>query len=350
MQYRKLGDSDLSVPVVCIGTMTWGQQNSEQQAHEQLDYAITERGLTFIDTAEIYPIPPDASKQGRTETYIGNWLKKRGKRDDLVIASKVAAGNMIQTRDTGPVPHYDRKSIREAIDGSLSRLQTDYLDLYQVHFPERTTNFFGVRAYNGNRDDTATPIEETLDALAELVKEGKVRYIGVSNETPWGVSEYLRIAKEKSLPKIATIQNQYSLTNRTFELGLAEFAQRENISLLAYSPLGMGALTGKYLHGARPAGARFTLYERNRARYNPDTKYAQAAIEQYVQVARDNGLEPAHLALAFAISRPFMGSVIFGTTSVEQMKMNIDAASVELPEKVLQEIQSVYEQFPDVTV
>ncbi len=335
------------MPVICLGTMNWGQQNTEADAHRQLDYAIEERGLNFIDTAEIYPVPPETEKQGRTETYIGNWLKKRGKRDDLIIATKVAVSRQIGTRDTGPVPRYDRKSIREAIEGSLSRLQTDYVDLYQVHYPERNTNFFGVRGYVHDDEDSSTPIAETLDALSELVKEGKVRYIGVSNETPWGVMEYLRSAQEKSLPKIVSIQNQYSLLNRTFEIGLAEIAIKEKIGLLAYSPLNMGVLTGKYLNGAKPPGARFTIFERNKERYSPPR--AQEAIKQYVQLAKDNGLKPEHLALAYIISRDFVTSAIIGATSLEQLKDDIDSADVELSENLLKEIEAIHQEYPDIT-
>lgn len=327
--------------------MNWGQQNSEAQAHEQLDYAIKERGLTFIDTAEMYPIPQDKSKQGLTETYIGNWLKKAGGRDTLMIASKIAAGVNIGTRDVGPVPKYDRTSIREAVHGSLERLRTDYLDLYQIHFPERKTNFFGVRGYEHDPNDTSTPIEETLDALNELVQEGKVRYIGVSNETPWGVSEYLRIAKQKQQAKIVSIQNQYSLTNRTFEIGLAEMAIKEQVSLLAYSPLSMGALTGKYLAGAKPDGARFTLFEGNKARYDPP--HAQEAIRRYVKLANDNGLDPAQMAIAFINSKQFVASTIIGATSLEQLKADIDAGELTLNDKVIDGIEAIHAQMPDVT-
>ncbi len=347
MQKRTIGSSDLEVPVICLGSMNWGQQNTEAEAHAQLSYAITEKGLNFIDTAEIYPIPPDKEKQGRTEAYIGTWLKKNGGRDKLIIATKTATSNSIGTRDTGETPHYDRKSIREAIDGSLKRLQTDYVDLYQVHYPERKANFFGTRGYTHDKNDNSTPIEETLEALGELVKEGKVRYIGVSNETPWGVSEYLRIAREKSLPKIVSIQNQYSLLSRTFEIGLAEICLRENIGLLPYSPLSMGVLTGKYLGGAKPAGARFTLYDRNVARYNPP--HAQEAIKRYVKIAKDHGLDPAQMALAFAISREFVSSVIIGCTSVDQLKTDIASADVNLSEELMAEIEKVYTAFPDVT-
>ena len=344
---KQLGTSDIQVPVICLGTMTWGQQNSEQDAHEQLTYAIEERGLTFIDTAEMYPVPPETEKQGRTETYIGNWLKKRGKRDDLIIASKIGAGNFIGTRNVGEVPRYDRKSIREAVEGSLKRLQTDYLDLYQVHFPERKTNFFGVRGYTHNEQDDSTPIEETMQALAELVAEGKVRYLGVSNETPWGLAEYLSVSQKLSLPKIVSIQNQYSLTNRTFEIGLAEMAIKEQVSLLAYSVLGMGVMSGKYLNGAQPEGARFTIFERNKDRYNPPR--AQQAIQKYVDIARSNNLDPSQMAIAFALTRQFMTSVIIGATTLGQLKTNIDAADIVLPQTVIDQIEQVHQDFPDVT-
>lgn len=347
MKTRKIGNSDLEVPVICLGTMNWGQQNTEAEAHEQLNYAVEDRGLTFLDTAEMYPVPPETKKQGRTETYIGNWLKKRGKRDDLIIATKTSAGNFMQTRDTGQVPHYDRKSIREAIDGSLKRLQTDYVDLYQIHFPERKTNFFGIRGNVHDPNDASTPIEETLEALAELVSEGKVRYIGVSNETPWGVAEYLRLAREKNLPKIVSIQNQYSLINRTFEIGLAEFSMKEHVSLLPYSPLNMGVLSGKYLGGARPEGARFTLFERNGPRYNPP--HAQEAVRRYVQLAKDHGMDPAQLAIAFTVSREFVSSSIIGATNLEQLKTDIDAGEITLSKATLAEIEKIHTEIPDVT-
>lgn len=322
--------------------MTWGNQNSEAQAHEQLDFATSE-GFFFLDTAERYPIPPMAGRQGLTETYIGNWLHKRGKRDDLVIASKVAPSAPMDTRDsTGKL---DRKNIRDAIDGTLSRLQIDYVDLYQVHFPERTANFFGPRGYEHAEGEQTTPIEETLAALDELVKEGKVRTVGVSNETARGVSEYLRIAGEKGLPRIATIQNQYSLLNRTFEIGLAEFSMREQISLLPYSPLSMGVLSGKYLGGAKPAGARFTLFERNKARYNADI--AQPAIAAYVEIAKKYGIDPSAMAIAWAMQMPFVGSVIIGATTMEQLKTNLSAMDVTLGAECLAEIDQVYKTYPD---
>ena len=351
MQYKKIPGTDIEVPTICLGSMTWGQQNTEEQAHEQLTYAVEERGLKFIDTAEMYPVPPTPELQGTTERFIGTWLAKRGKRDDLVIASKVTPSTMIRTREIelnadGSKSRLDRKSIRAAIEGSFERLGVDYLDLYQVHYPERKANFFGPRGFTElDPNEDATSIEETLEAMTELVKEGKVRAIGVSNETPWGMNEYLRIAKEKGFARIATTQNQYSLTNRTYEIGLSEIGLRENVGLLAFSPLSMGALTGKYLNGARPAGARFTLTERNGARYN--SAPAQPAIAAYVGIAKKYEIDPAAMAIAFAATRPFVTSAIFGATTMEQLKTNIDAGELTLSPEVLAEIEAVYQAIPD---
>ncbi len=329
--------------------MTWGQQNSEADAHEQLDYAVAE-GVNFFDTAELYPVPPEPEKQGRTEQYISSWLKKRSRRDDLIIASKVAGPSSIissrEKRGDGET-NLDRESIRAAIDGSLERLGTDYIDIYQVHWPERTTNFFGRRGYATYEPEPEVSIEETLGALAELVEEGKIRYIGVSNETPWGVAEYLRVAVAQNLPRIVSIQNQYSLLNRTYEIGLSEFAHRENVPLLAYSPLSMGVLTGKYLDGAKPEGARFTLYGRNEARYNPP--HAQAAVRAYVDLAKKHGLDPAQMALAFVNTRDFVASNIIGATTMEQLKTDIASIDIELSKEVLAEIDELYTSMPDPT-
>ncbi|HTR19104.1 MAG TPA: NADP(H)-dependent aldo-keto reductase [Candidatus Paceibacterota bacterium] len=345
MEYRKIPQTDIEVSKICLGSMNWGQQNTEADAHEQLDYA-TSHGINFIDTAEVYPIPPDPEKQGTTERYIGTWLAKRGKRDDLIIASKVAGifqSSNIRTRDASK--GLTRENILKAIDGTLQRLQTDYIDLYQVHVPDRTSNFFGRRGFEELKRENVPSIEETLDGLAEVVKSGKARHIGVSNETPWGVMEYVRIAPEKSLPRIVTIQNQYDLTNRTFEIGLSEISLREGVGLLAYSPLGGGALSGKYLGGANPPGARHTLYTRNRDRYNGP--HVQQGIQAYVDLAKKHGLDPAQMALAFVNDRAFVTSNIIGCTSMEQLKTDIASADMKLSREVLADIADLYKRMPD---
>lgn len=345
MKFRKIPHTDIEVSVICLGSMNWGQQNTESEGHEQLEYAMTQ-GINFIDTAEMYPVPPVKEKQGLTESYIGTWLKKRGKRDDLVIASKVSGpSTLVGTRDNAA--RLDKAGVRSAIDGTLERLGTDYVDLYQVHWPQRKTNFFGIRGFDGPVQPDEVSIEETLEALGEVVKSGKVRYIGVSNETAWGVHEYLKLAQEKNLPRIVTIQNQYSLTNRTYEIGLSELTLREGVGLLVYSPLSKGVLTGKYLGGAKPAGARFTLFERDSGRYNPP--HAQEAIRRYIEVAKTHGLDPSQMALAFVNERPFVTANIIGATSLEQLKTDIASIDLELSPEVLEGIATIYREIPDPT-
>lgn len=345
MKYGKIPNTDLEVSKICLGTMNWGQQNSEDEAHQQLDLAMS-LGVNFIDTAEVYPIPPEPEKQGTTERYVGAWLKKRGKRDDLVIASKVAASHVITTRPKpGTRTIYDRANILAAIDGTLERLQTDYIDIYQVHWPERSTNFFGPRGVESLTDEHTTPIEETLRTLAEVVNSGKVRHIGISNETPWGLHEYLRLSREEKLPRVVTIQNQYSLLNRTFEVGLSEMCLRENVGLLAYSPLSGGVLSGKYLNDAKPAGARFTLFTRNAARYN--ASHLQPSIRAYVELATKHGLDTSQMALAFVNGRTFTAATIIGTTSLEQVKSNIASVDLVLSPELLTEIRQLYTVMPD---
>ena len=336
MKYRELGSSGLKVSLIGLGTMTWGEQNTEAQAHEQLDFAIAQ-GVNFIDAAEMYPVPPRAETQGRTEQYIGTWLKKRGRRDDVVLATKV----------TGPAdfpwirggPRLSRAQVAQALEASLRRLQTDCVDLYQVHWPDRNTNYFGKLGYVEARDADAAPIEETLGALADLVKAGKVRHVGVSNETPWGVAEYLRLAREKAWPRIASIQNPYNLLNRSFEVGLAEFAHRERVPLVAYSPLAFGVLSGKYLGGAKPAGARLTLFSRFQ-RYTGAV--AEGAARDYVELARRHGLDPAQMALAYVNSRTFVASTLVGATTMEQLKSDFSSEKLELPREVLDGIDAIH--------
>ncbi len=339
MKYGALGRTDLNVSRICLGTMTWGQQNTEAEAHEQLDYAVAQ-GINFIDTAEMYPVPPMAETQGRSEQYLGTWLKAHGNRDRVVVATKVIGPGMFPWIRGGP--RLTREHVLAACDTSLRRLQTDYLDLYQVHWPERGTNYFGHLNYPYPRRESATPLEETLSALAELVKQGKVRYIGISNETPWGVAEYLRLAREGGLPRVESIQNPYSLLNRSFEVGLSEFSHREQIGLLAYSPLAFGVLSGKYLDGARPSTGRLTLFERF-SRYNGE--HAAAATREYVGLAKAHGLDPAQMALAFVNTRPFLVSTIIGATTMEQLRNNIGSIDIKLPEAVAKGIEAIHARY-----
>ncbi|MDI9246160.1 NADP(H)-dependent aldo-keto reductase [Marinobacter sp. CHS3-4] len=340
MNTRRLGRTDINVSEICLGTMTWGEQNTERQAAQQLDLA-TDRGINFIDAAEMYPVPPRAETQGLTETYLGNWLAKRGRREDLVIASKVSGpGNGLTYLRNGP--RLTKDHVRKACEDSLKRLQTDYIDLYQVHWPERNANFFGKLGYEHKVNEQSTPIEETLEALHELAEEGKIRHIGISNETPWGTSEYLRLSRERNWPRIASIQNPYNLLNRTFEVGMAEMACRENVGLLAYSPLAFGVLSGKYLGGKRPEGARLSLYTRF-ARYTSER--GVEATQAYVDLARQHGLSPVQLALAYVTSREFVTSNIIGATSLEQLEENIESAEVTLDEAVLSDIEALHSNF-----
>ena len=342
MEYRVLGNTDMQVSAICLGTMTFGEQNSYEEAAAQLDYAVA-AGINFIDAAEMYPVPPRPETQGATERYIGRWLKESGKRDQVRIATKVTGRNP----PSGDFDHMrggtrlSRAQILEAIDGSLERLQTDCIDLYQVHWPERATNYFGQLGYR-HRPGDEIAIEETLDALGEIVLAGKARAIGLSNETPWGVLEYLRLAERRNLPRAVSIQNPYSLLNRSFEIGLAEMAIREQVGLLAYSPLAFGLLSGKYLGGARPEKARLTLFERF-ARYN--NPQAEAATQAYVALADEAGLNPSQMALAFVTSRQFVTSNIIGATTMEQLEVNVGSADLTLPKDVLREIEAIHAQY-----
>jgi len=346
MEYRQLGASDLKVSALALGTMTFGEQNSEAEAHAQLDLA-TERGVNFIDTAEMYPVPPRAETAGRTETRIGTWLKHQ-RRDRLIVATKI----------TGPARGYDwirngprivRAQINAALDGSLRRLQTDYVDLYQIHWPDRYVPMFGATSYDAAQERDSAPIAEQLQALADLVRAGKVRHIGLSNETPWGVMEFLRCAEQLGLPKVVSIQNAYHLMNRSFENGLAEVCRHANVGLLAYSPLAFGHLTGKYLADLRVPGiaakGRVTLFPGFGQRYHKPN--VPAASGEYARIAREAGLGPAQMALAFARTRRFTSSVILGATSLEQLEENLDSAETGLTAEVLERIEAVHELYPN---
>lgn len=341
MQTRPLGTTGIEVSRLCLGTMTFGEQNSEAEAHEQLDRAVT-FGINFIDTAEMYPVPPKAETQGRTERYVGSWLKQRGSRDDVIIATKASGPGLEHIRGG---PRLTREHLNQAIDDSLARLQTDYVDLYQLHWPDRRTNFFGKLGYPyDEEDEDTTPLEETLAALKELVDAGKVRAIGLSNDTPWGVMRALHLAETLDLPRVASVQNPYNLLNRSFEVGLAEIAHRERVGLLAYSPLAFGVLSGKYLEGARPRGARLTLFERFQRYTNPQ---AEAAAAEYVKIAHDAGVDPAQMALAFVKSRPFLTSNIIGATGMEQLESNLESESLKLDHDVLEAIEAVHQRQPN---
>lgn len=342
MEYRRLGTTDLHVSAICLGTMTWGEQNTEAEAHAQLDDAIG-CGVNFIDTAEMYPVPPQAQTCGRTEEYIGSWLERRGRRDDVVLATKVVgrAEGMPYIRGGSRL---DRYNIEQALDASLKRLRTDYVDLYQLHWPDRKTNFFGQLGYEHEKDDDAVPLEESLSALGDLMRAGKIRHVGVSNETPWGVMHALHLSRTRELPRVMSIQNPYSLLNRSFEIGLAEIAHREHVGLLAYSPLGFGVLSGKYLDGARPAGARLTLFDRFR-RYH--TEGGQKATQAYVALARAHHLDPAQMALAYVNSRSFVTSTIIGATTREQLRANIESVHLKLNDEVLAGIEGIHQRQPN---
>ncbi|MEJ2310254.1 MAG: NADP(H)-dependent aldo-keto reductase [Gammaproteobacteria bacterium] len=343
MHYRKLGTTDIDVSLICLGTMTWGEQNTQAEAHRQLDYAI-DHGVNFIDTAELYAIPPKAETQGLTESYIGSWLKQRSGRDSLVIATKVAGPGEFVSHIRGG-PRLDADHMTRALDASLQRLQCDHIDLYQVHWPERQTNYFGELGFKPAAAETdIIRIEETLEVLDGFVRAGKVRHIGISNETPWGTMRYLQLARERGWPRIQSVQNPYNLLNRTYEIGMAEISWREHCGLLAYSPLGFGVLSGKYLDGQKPPGSRLALFQ-NYLRYSSEE--AVAATGAYVQLARDHGLSPAQMALAYINSRPFLTANIIGATSMEQLQENIDSINVTLDAEVLEGIEAVHRRHPN---
>lgn len=342
MKYREIPHTGLSVSLIGLGTMTWGEQNNEGEGHEQMDYAL-ERGVNFFDTAEMYPVPPRPETCHETERIIGTWFASRGTRERVILATKAV----------GPGPHvthvrdgnrHDRKNLTAALEGSLRRLQTDYIDLYQLHWPDRPVPLFGTRDYSPPESDETIPIEETLAVLADFVKEGKVRHIGLSNETPWGTMRFLELARSGSLPRVVTIQNSYNLLNRTFDAGLSEICHEEGLRLLAYSPLAFGRLSGKYRNGNRPAGARLSIWERF-ARYNGAN--SDAAIEEYARIAAEAGLDLAQMSLAWINGRFHVASNLIGATTIAQLKSNIDSVDVELSGDVLAAIEAVHRRIPN---
>lgn len=343
MEYRRLGRTDLRVSAICLGTMTWGRQNTEAEGHEQMDYAV-EQGVTFWDTAEMYAVPTSAETQGRTEEIIGTWFLSRGKRDRIILASKVIGRGDNFPYIRGGQSRLDRANILAALDASLGRLRTDYVDLYQLHWPDRISNRFGQRGYVHWPEEDRTPLLETLSVLDECIKSGKVRCVGLSNETPWGLTSFLKLSETHRLPRVVSIQNAYNLLNREFETGLAEIAIREDCGLLAYSPIGAGTLTGKYLNGVVPPGTRRALDHRA-SRYV--TVNADSATAAYVDLAKTHGLDPAQMAIAFTLQQPFLTSSIIGATSMVQLKTNIDAARLTLSQEVLKGIESIHERYPN---
>ena len=339
MQDTTLGNSDIRVSRICLGSMTWGEQNSEAEAHQQLDYAL-ERGVNFIDTAEMYPVPPKSDTVGRTERYIGSWLRG-GKRDRVIIASKItgAAAWIPWVRDGKT--RYAERDIGAALDASLQRLGTDYIDLYQLHWPERSTNYFGDLCYFHQQESDATPIHETLAALQKQIAAGKIRAIGISNETPWGMMQFIHAAEMHGLPRVVSIQNPYNLLNRMFETSHAEVSYQENVGLLAYSPMAFGMLSGKYLGGTRPANARITLFS-HFDRY--DTAKGEAAIAEYKRIADAHALSLAQLSLAFVNSRGFVSSNIIGATTMAQLAEDIDSMAIALDKTIIREIDDVHKR------
>jgi aryl-alcohol dehydrogenase-like predicted oxidoreductase len=345
MKQRRLGRSDVWVSEFCLGSMTWGEQNTEADGFAQMDLAV-EQGINFFDTAEMYAVPPTAKSYGTTETIIGNWFRARpGMRKKIVLASKVcgrASADWLGHVRGGP--RLSRVQIEAAIESSLRRLQTDYLDLYQLHWPERSTNYFGKLGYKHVEEHDLTSIDETLSVLSELVKAGKVRHVGLSNETAWGAMRFLQHAAVDGLPRPVSIQNPYNLLNRSFEVGLAEVAHREDLGLLAYSPLAFGVLSGKYLNGARPAQGRLSLWTRFSRYTNPES---ERAAEAYVGLAREHGLSPVQMALAFVNQQPFVTSTILGATSLEQLRENIAASALKLSPELDAALQKIHTSQPN---
>ena len=342
MDYNLLPGTEIKVSKICLGTMTFGRQNNEKEGHDQMDYSY-DRGINFFDTAELYPVPPSPETQGKTEKIIGSWLKKTGKRDKIIIASKVAGPSSFSQHIRKNMS-YSKATINEAINNSLKRLRTDYIDLYQIHWPERVTNFFGKRGFEFHKEDQWNyNFDLILDVLNENIKEGKIRNIGISNETPWGLMKYVNESNENR-PKIISIQNPYSLLNRTFEIGNSEICHKENIGLLAYSPLGFGTLTGKYLGGNMPKNARLTLFPHYDRFSNKESK---KAIQKYYNLAKENGMSLTTMALSFVNDRSFVTSNIIGATSIDQLKENIDSYKIFLSDELLDKINIIHNNQPN---
>ncbi len=342
MKFKKLGNTDLDVSLICLGTMTWGTQNSQNDAFEQMDYSVA-NGVNFFDTAELYSVPPNAETFGKTEIIIGNWFEKRKNREKIILASKVAGPGCDWIR--GGENNFDEKKMREAIDGSLKRLKTDYIDLYQLHWPERSTNTFAKRDYSHRKNERKwNDFESILYALNKFIKDGKIRYIGMSNETPYGLSNYLELSKNKNLPRMMSVQNPYSLVNRTYEIGMSEISIREKCGLLVYYPLAAGALSGKYRNGQMPKNARMTLFKGWERMINP---LAMKAYDEYYNLAKEYNMTMVQLAQAFVNSRPFVTSNIIGATTMDQLKENIGSIDIEITEEIMEKINLIHNSNPN---
>jgi aryl-alcohol dehydrogenase-like predicted oxidoreductase len=342
MKFRKLGNTDIDVSLICLGTMTWGTQNTEKDAFEQMDYAVSQ-GINFFDTAEIYSVPPTSDSYGKTEVMIGNWFEKKKNRDKIILASKVAGPGCDWIRGGGN--NFDEKKIGEAIDGSLKRLKTDYIDLYQLHWPERSTNFFGRRDYLfNNKEGNWNSFESILEALEKYIKSGKIRHIGMSNETPYGLSRYLEISKNKGAPRMMSVQNPYNLVNRTYEIGMSEISIREKCGLLVYYPLAAGGLSGKYRNGKIPKDSRMALFKGWERHLNP---LAMNAYDKYFKLAKDFNLTMVQLAQSFVNSRPFVTSNIIGATTMDQLKENVESIKIEFTDEMMERVNEIHNNNPN---
>ena len=343
MKYRKLGNTNLDVSLICLGTMTYGEQNTEAEGFEQMDYAV-EKGINFFDTAELYAIPPKQKTYGKTEEIIGNWFQKRKNRKKIILATKIAGPGLKWIRGGGS--QYSSKSIEEALNDSLKRLKTDYIDLYQLHWPERNTNYFGDLDYEHNTNEKKwNSFDSILNVFKKLIDQGKIRYIGLSNETPWGFSKFLQIANEKKLPRVVSVQNPYNLVNRSYEVGMSEISIRESAGLLAYSPLAAGYLTGKYRNKQIPKNSRMDLFYENYPRYHNERTYK--AVDEYFKIAKKNTVSLTQLSQAFVNSRDFVTSNIIGATTMSQLKENVESINISLTEEVINEINLVHEKIPN---
>ena len=344
MKFKKLGNTDLDVSLICLGTMTWGEQNTQEEGFKQMDYAL-ERGINFFDTAELYAIPPKAKTYGKTEEIIGNWFKLRKNRDKIILASKIAGPGLKWIRGGGS--QYSPKSIEDALHNSLKRLRTDFIDLYQLHWPERNTNYFGDLDYeHDDNEKNWNSFESILDTLKKFIDQGKVRYVGLSNETAWGVKKYLEISKDKNLPRMMSVQNPYNLLNRTYDIGLAEVSIREQIGLLAYSPLASGYLSGKYINETYPKGSRMEKHwDFWKYRYN--TPHLKSAVDEYYKISKKYNLDMSQMSLKFCEIQPFMTSVIIGATTLEQLKTDIESVNVKLSDEIIKEINEIQKIYPN---